>query len=132
MASGFGFVSLSWADFQQGYLVPNDKYNLGLHEMAHALRLQLMDYGDSNTALQRLSDKMDKLAKDEKKLASRGMPPFLRDYAFANAEEFFSVCVEYFFEVPKTLKENKPEIFAMLCKMLNQNPLNTSIDYRVN
>jgi hypothetical protein len=28
------------------------------------------------------------------------------------------------------LKQDKPELFAMLCRMLNQNPLNTTIDYR--
>jgi hypothetical protein len=58
------------------------------------------------------------------------VPSILRDYAFVNKEEFFSVCVEYFFEVPEMLKQDKPELFAMLCRMLNQNPLNTTIDYR--
>ncbi|MBK6963708.1 MAG: zinc-dependent peptidase [Bacteroidales bacterium] len=131
LTSGLGFITLSWADFQEGYLVSNDRYNLGLHEMAHALRLELMDYGSVDETLQRLSDEMDKLAEDEQLLASRGVPSILRDYAFVNKEEFFSVCVEYFFEVPEILNQNKPELFAMLCRMLNQNPLNTTSDYRV-
>lgn len=129
LTSGLGFVTLSWADFQEGYLVPNDRYNLGLHEMAHALRLELMEYGEANVVLQHLSNEMNKLALDEQEMASRGVPSILRDYAFANKEEFFSVSVEYFFEVPETLKQNKPELFAMLCRMLKQNPMNTSIDY---
>ncbi|PKO95205.1 MAG: hypothetical protein CVU14_12065 [Bacteroidetes bacterium HGW-Bacteroidetes-9] len=130
LTSGLGFVTLSWADFQEGYLVPNDKYNLGLHEMAHALRLELMEYGEANVELQHLSNEIDKLALHEQDMALRGVPSILREYATVNKEEFFSVSVEYFFEVPDTLKQNKPELFAMLCRMLNQNPLNASNDYR--
>ncbi|MFH1119692.1 MAG: zinc-dependent peptidase [Bacteroidota bacterium] len=131
LTSGVGFVTLSWADFQQGYLVPDDRYNLGLHEMAHALRLELLEYLSPDETLQRLSDEMDKLSEDEQQMVSRGVPSILREYALVNKEEFFSVCVEYFFEVPEMLKQNKPELFAMLCRMLNQNPMNASIDYHI-
>ncbi|MBK9358187.1 MAG: zinc-dependent peptidase [Bacteroidales bacterium] len=131
LTSGVGFVTLSWADFQQGYLVPDDRYNLGLHEMAHALRLELLEYLSPDETLQYMSDEMDKFSEEEQHMASRGVPSILRDYACVNKEEFFSVCVEYFFEVPEMLKQNKPELFTMLCRMLNQNPLNTDIDYRM-
>jgi hypothetical protein len=131
LTSGIGFVTLSWADFQEGYLVPNDRFNLGLHEMAHALRLELMEYGDSNDLLQQMSGEIDEMSLNEQNMASRGVPSILRDYAFVNNEEFFSVCVEYFFEVPEMLKQDKPELFAMLCRMLNQNPLNTTTDYQI-
>ncbi|KAF0201517.1 MAG: hypothetical protein FD170_2675 [Bacteroidetes bacterium] len=131
LTSGVGFVTLSWRDFQEGYLVPNDKYNLGLHEMAHALRLELLDYGDADSMLQRFSDQMDKKSLYERNMAFRGVPSILREYAFVNNEEFFSVCVEYFFEVPELLNQHKPEIYKLLCNLLNQNPLNAALDYRL-
>ena len=40
-----GVLSLSWNDFKEGYAVDDDKINLGLHELAHAL------YLDSTSAL---------------------------------------------------------------------------------
>ncbi|PKP46076.1 MAG: DgsA anti-repressor MtfA [Bacteroidetes bacterium HGW-Bacteroidetes-11] len=131
LTSGVGFVTLSWRDFQEGYLVPNDKYNLGLHEMAHALRLELLDNENPDSMLQRFSDQMDKKSLYERNMAYRGVPSILRDYAFVNNEEFFSVCVEYFFEVPELLNQHKPEIYELLCKLLNQNPLNMTLDYRL-
>lgn len=131
LTSAVGFVTLSWHDFQEGYLVPNDKYNLGLHEMAHALRLELSDTFNNESLVQQMSDKMDDQALIEKNMVSRGVPSILREYAYTNNEEFFSVCVEYFFEVPALLKEYKPEIFSILCRMLNQNTLNVNSDYNL-
>jgi MtfA peptidase len=36
----FGIIVLSWQSFVDGFIYPNDAVNLGLHEMAHALRLE--------------------------------------------------------------------------------------------
>ena len=36
----FGIIVLSWQSFVDGYIYPNDSFNVGLHEMAHALRLE--------------------------------------------------------------------------------------------
>ncbi|MFA6262256.1 MAG: zinc-dependent peptidase [Bacteroidia bacterium] len=129
LTSGAGFVSFSWHDFQEGYLVHNDKFNLGLHEMAHALRLELQhtEYPGWKTIY--LNGKMDQKALEEMKLAERDVPNILREYAFTSKEEFFSVCVEYFFEVPELLKAHKPEIFDTLSGMLNQNPMHIHSDY---
>ena len=38
----FGIIVISWQSFIDGYLDPHDSKNLGLHEMAHALRLEQM------------------------------------------------------------------------------------------
>ena len=35
-----GVIVLSWADFLEGYQIADDGYNVGLHEIAHALRLE--------------------------------------------------------------------------------------------
>ena len=41
-ASEAGVLLFSWVDFLKGYEIPDDKYNLGLHEMAHALKLDVL------------------------------------------------------------------------------------------
>jgi MtfA peptidase len=128
MTSGLGFIALSWPDFEHGYLVHNDKFNLGLHEMAHALRIELNARFGFFNRVSWLNNQMSKQALNELHLVSRGVPSVLRDYAHTNAEEFFAVCVEYFFEAPELLRSRKPEIYQLLCRMLNQNPLNR--DYK--
>lgn len=131
LTSAKGFVLLSWYDFEHGYQVDNDNYNLGLHEMAHVLRLMLRLTPDIGTLIHQLNRKMSSISLEERELAARGVPSILRDYAYTNEEEFFAVCVEYFFEAPQLLKEHKPEIYYILGKMLNQDPLNHRSDYRV-
>lgn len=131
LTSSVGFVTFSWLDFQEGYLVHNDKFNLGLHEMAHALRLEIESFRNPNTIMQLHSDRMDDEAIEHMNMVARGVPTILRDYAFTNDEEFFAVCVEYFFEVPELLKQSNPKIFDILTAMLNQNPLHSENDYKV-
>ncbi len=36
-----GFMLLSWKNFLEGYAYDNDNYILGLHQMAHALKLEV-------------------------------------------------------------------------------------------
>ena len=43
---------------------------------------------------------------------------------FSNLHEFWAVSVEAFFENPKGLKENMPDLYEALCRVLNQDPLN--------
>ncbi|GMN10896.1 hypothetical protein MTsPCn9_27920 [Croceitalea sp. MTPC9] len=45
----------------------------------------------------------------------------LRDYAKTNFIEFFAVLVESFFESPKGLENEFPELYFYLKKMLNYN-----------
>jgi len=39
-------MMLSWKHVELGFMQPNDKYNLALHEMAHALKLSIK-YSDN-------------------------------------------------------------------------------------
>ena len=48
---------------------------------------------------------------------------YLRSYAFSNLHEFWAVSVEAFFENPKGLKQNMPDLYIALCRVLNQDPL---------
>jgi Mlc titration factor MtfA (ptsG expression regulator) len=47
---------------------------------------------------------------------------YLRSYAFSNLHEFWAVSVEAFFVNPVGLQLNMPELYDVLCRVLNQDP----------
>jgi Mlc titration factor MtfA (ptsG expression regulator) len=94
-----GAIVFSWKDFYEGYAIENDKFNLGLHEMAHALELsrRLDEFG---YYFAQYFSKWSAIALYEYQNINNDRASFLRKYAGANIHEFFAVCVEHFFEAP--------------------------------
>ena len=118
-----GVIVLSWQAFIDGYINQTDSINLGLHEMAHALRLEhflrnpvdpLMD----SSTLEKFDYWAAKLCTDNGVHNN-----FFRPYACVNADEFFSVAVENFFERPEAFKQNLPELYTIMTRLLNQDPI---------
>ncbi len=130
-----GVVAFSWPHFKSGYDIPNDRYNLGLHEMAHALRLSVAKdpYEAYDQYFKEQFFKWENMAEREFDRMQQNLdqPAFLRQYAGTDMHEFFSVCVENFFEVPHLLYQHHPELYTQLCYMLNQNPAALHKDYQV-
>lgn len=119
----FGIIVLSWQSFIDGYINPTDSLNVGLHEMAHALRLEnIIRDEDYHFFDQDLMDKFDEYARKACDTMSHESEPFLRPYACTNAHEFFSVAVENFFERPVGFKKALPDLYTILTKLLNQDP----------
>lgn len=116
-----GSVSVSYKDLIYGIADNRDNINLGLHEFAHALMLDNSEdrdlYFDANR------DLLDDYFANKNNLQIIKDRNLLRGYAFRNKLEFFSVAVEIFFETPDIMSESIPELYRMLCKMLNQDPL---------
>jgi Mlc titration factor MtfA (ptsG expression regulator) len=119
-----GFIVLSWKNLLQGYMDDSDGRNLGLHEMAHALKIvdairsddyDLMDTGTFNKFIRHARIEMQRIAD--------GHDSFFRDYAATNDYEFFAVAVENFFERSQEFESHHPELYGLLCELLNQNPL---------
>lgn len=118
-----GLIVLSWSDFESGYHNYTDGFNLGLHEMAHALHLENAirnneyNFLDSqhlqvwNTVAHR---EMEKL-----RLVPVG---FLRRQACDDEHEFFAVCVESFFERPHDFRKVNPDVYEALSLVLQQDP----------
>jgi MtfA peptidase len=129
-ASTGGSLMFSWHDFQEGYADPADRYNLGLHEMAHALRIELKYGTDFDSRFADYSDHWVKMALPEFEKMNKGNTSFLRDYGGTNVEEFFAVCIEHFFEVPHEFKQHLPDIFNHLCFLLNLDPTRINDDYQ--
>jgi Mlc titration factor MtfA (ptsG expression regulator) len=126
-----GMLSLSWKDLAHGFLVDNDKYNLGLHEVAHSLKSSLKYADDFDTGYFAYIKKWEAVGHVEFKKMQRGEASFLREYAGVNEHEFFAVCIEHFFEVPEQFQYNLPDIFYHLSVLLNLDPLNQSGNYKV-
>jgi MtfA peptidase len=124
----FGIIVLSWQSFVNGYITPDDAFNVGLHEMAHALRLESIirneeyDFFDQDL-LARFDDIADTFCVN---LQNTGATSIIRPYACSNKHEFFSVAVETFFERPTQLRNELPEIYNILTRLLAQDPLKTT------
>jgi len=109
-----GVIFRSWKDFGEGFADPHDKYNLGLHEIAHALKINVTDgdHFDLKFAFY-LDNWLDIGMREFKKMHKAG-EHFLRAYAGTNMHEFFAVCVEHFFEVPEDFQAPLPSIYNHL------------------
>lgn len=124
-----GVIMLSWDDFQKGHASTDDKINLGLHEMAHAVLLDMLHGTISNRQLEAEIGEWEAAGNVEMEKLRKKSPHFLRSYGGANEHEFFAVCVEHFFEAPAEFSMRLPFVFKRLCRLLNQDPTNARQDY---
>jgi Mlc titration factor MtfA (ptsG expression regulator) len=119
-----GLIVLSWKNFVEGFIDEADGRNLGLHEMAHALRLENAirneEYGFLDDEI--LMAWTDLCYREIERMNS-GTSDFFRAYATANSQEFFAVAVENFFERPTDFRDWHPRLYDTLAQMLNQDPL---------
>ncbi len=120
---GMRLLVFSWRGVMEGLKRKTDGVNLLVHEFAHALWLEqkivdeynVFDPDDILAFTQYAHAEMSKLAADENH--------FFRAYAFENIEEFFAVAAENFFERSSRFKEAQPELYLILVKIFNQDPL---------
>ena len=113
-----GIIVLSWKYFKKGYDIPDDKINLGLHEMAHALDISSLT--KTSEYLQHLFERFRTNFKDEYRDFIEHKIEFLRAYGRTNKKEFFAVLVETYFETPHEFKTKLPELYHDMCFLLNQ------------
>lgn len=127
------FIALSWPDFLDGLNDQTDGYNLAFHEFAHALEFQLLSGASDfdkrfnlyyGTWVLQKSDVFRQLKNEPHRL--------IRNYGSNNQHEFFAVCVELFFEKPKDLLEESPQIYGSLCYLLNLDLLNVRNNFQFN
>jgi len=126
-------IYLSWKHFLHGYSHKNESVNVAVHEMAHALLYNnfFAQYGmDAHFRMnyERFSTTTGPILAD----VITNRRSYLRSYAFSNLHEFWAVSVEAFFENPKGLKTNMPDLYEALCRVLNQDPLTKNKILQVN
>lgn len=115
-------IVLGWKYFVEGYIKKEGR-NLGLHEMAHALRLEnrVMNH-EYNFLQESIVNEWELQADQSMKEIEDGTETFFREYGATNREEFFAVAVENFFERPQEFSEKHPRTYDVLGRLLNQNP----------
>lgn len=117
---GKSLIAFSWKRFMEGVEKPHDALNLGLHEFAHALFLNNIGGYHNRHFVEAVSEWR---AIVEKLMEEKAIHDFFRSYAFSDKMELFAVSVEYFFETPKAFATHLPQLYAVMCHMLNQNPM---------
>ncbi len=126
-----GILSLSWNDFREGFMNEHDRLNLGLHELAHALHIDIDKEGNYDSHFRIHFQKWKEIAcKDFLKLKENEIG-FFRNYGTTNIHEFFAVCIEHFFESPIEFKAKLPDLYRYTTLLLNQDPGNSEEDYRI-
>ncbi len=130
-ASETGVLMLSWKDFLSDYQNPHTNHNLGLHEMAHVLKINVLRGTDFDNKFSFYLDEWEKIGSNEFNRLKEKKKSLLRAYGGTNQHEFFAVCVEHFFENPETFKAELPDIYNHLCFLLNQDPNNSEENYQL-
>ncbi len=117
---GLKLIIFSWQDFLKGEIITNDNLNLGIHEFTHALTFHGKKSKDKSAKIfYRVFLEIIKFMKNPVNSTAILNSNYFRDYANTNALEFLSVIMEHFFETPEDLKQNFPELYFKIEKMLN-------------
>ncbi|MEO5776867.1 MAG: zinc-dependent peptidase [Flavobacterium sp.] len=116
-------IVFSWKDFIEGYEINNDNLNLGIHEFTHAIQHHSLSSNDGSSLTfrkyyKRLYKEVNYPPNRQKLIDS----DYFRIYAYTNAYEFIAVIVEHYFETPEQFKNEFPQLFEHVSRMLNHKP----------
>jgi len=119
-----GPVILSWADVAQSGA---DGVNVAIHEFAH--KIDMLD-GVANgcpplaaqASREHWSAVFGSAYRDFCAAVERKIPTTIDSYAAESPAEFFAVVSEAFFEIPETVREPYPEVYAQLVAFYRQDP----------
>lgn len=118
-------IYLSWDNFIKGLSGQMADCNIGLHEMGHALAyVNFITATEQDKIFTKEFPNFSKIAKPIFTGMQQGEKNLLGDYAATNYHEFWAVAVEMFFETPVRFKHELPELYEVMTRVLNQDPLN--------
>ncbi len=115
-----GPVVLAWDAVLQGARNAGDGNNVVIHEMAH--KIDFLDgEADGTPPLDTAGERREwaRICSAAYLAVKSGEEHFLRDYAGTNEAEFFAVASEAFFEKPKRLRDEIPELYELLRSFYN-------------
>jgi MtfA peptidase len=114
-----GALVLAWDSALRGARDPRDGRNVVIHELAH--KIDFLDgTADGTPPLASGSARRAWIAAfapaylAHKQCAEEGKDSFLDDYAITNEAEYFAVATEAFFEKPRALARELPDVYAAL------------------
>jgi Mlc titration factor MtfA (ptsG expression regulator) len=122
-----GQIWFSLHHYREGYADSENGINLGLHEMAHALIIEMQN-GNLDHDFTHAYEVIERIAKDRiPKIRSKQFT-YLREYAGTNEMEFIAVTSEYFFEQPEKLSAADRELYEAFSQLYRQNPVPAGSD----
>ena len=122
-----GPVVISWADARRGGREAGDGHNVVLHEFAHKLDMRdgaadgapyLQDAAQVEAWSRVMSAEYQRLVER----TAAGEPTLMDPYGATNAAEFFAVATECFFELPRRMQGEHPELYGVLRDFYRQDP----------
>ncbi len=122
-----GAVVLSWEDVLAGAADIHDGHNVVIHEFAHQLDAQdgsmdgapiLSDHSMYETWARVLGEEYKRLQQE----TALGKETLLDRYGATNPAEFFAVATEFFFEKPRQLRAQLPQLYNELRRYYKQDP----------
>jgi Mlc titration factor MtfA (ptsG expression regulator) len=122
-----GALVLSWSDILEDLENPRDGYNVILHEFAHQLDDETGE-ADGTPVMpdRRLGAEWAEIMQREFEQLQddlrTGRPIFLDDYGASSPTEFFACTTELFFELPRDLREEHPDLYDLLARYFRQDP----------
>jgi MtfA peptidase len=130
--SPVGVIRFSWRHIEVGYANEDDNINLAIHELAHALKVSVDEYDETDGHLmQELEDFLES-GSEVRNAILNGKLELIRKYASVNAHEFFACCSEYFFESPYDFKERLPTLYRKISEVYHQDLTWPEADYAFN
>ena len=121
-------IYLSWDNFIKGISGLTPYCNMGLHEMGHALAyVTFITETEEDKHFKKEFKNFSKFARPIFTSMQEGNRNLLGEYAAVNYHEFWAVSVETFFENPVCLKQDLPELYEAMSRLLRQDPLQTRI-----
>jgi len=116
---GNGYIHLSWNHFLKGYQNNDDKINLALHELAHALYIDKFHFEGT---IKWFTWELEAIKVFEQ-IKNDSNHNFFRAYAKTNMAEFWAVSIECFFEDPVNFKKQFPILYNATSSLLKQDLL---------
>tara|TARA_R110002051_G_scaffold72481_9_gene131026 strand:- start:11712 stop:12479 length:768 start_codon:yes stop_codon:yes gene_type:complete len=117
---GLKTIVFSAEHVKQGFEIPNDNKNLGVHEFAHALSFNAIIEKTKESKLFRDQiDKVNALFESTDFINKITTSDYFRTYSRTNMHEFFAVATENYVETPEQFYKEFPELYKIMGAMLN-------------
>jgi MtfA peptidase len=122
-----GAIVLSWDDVQFGAADIHDGHNVVFHEFAHQLDAQggamngapILSHHSMYASWKRVLEREYERLKRDTEL---GRETLLDEYGSTNPAEFFAVATEFFYEKPRQLRQQLPQLYDELRRYYKQDP----------
>jgi Mlc titration factor MtfA (ptsG expression regulator) len=123
-----GPVVLAWEEVLADAADPDDGFNVVLHEFAHQLDGEsggedgappIRNRSLAESWARVMGREYEKLRKD----VEMGTPHLIDAYGAETPAEFFAVVTETFFEKPRAMKRRHPELYELLVRYFEQDPV---------